>query len=312
MIIVTGAAGFIGSNLVLALNKRGIRNVLAVDALQGPTHHLNLNRADIQDLVDPETFIAQLDKLGKVECVFHNGACSDTTATDGRFVMRNNYEYSRTLLEWCRRHGIRCIYASSASVYGNGVAGFREERAAEYPLNLYAYSKFLLDQWVRAHLGTFPAQLVGLRYFNVYGPQENHKGRMASVAWHFYKQLKENGKIRLFEGSDAFRRDFIHVNDIIDINMHFFEHPQLSGIFNAGTGLARSFLDIAHIMVNRHPGTEIAYIPFPEDLRGRYQTFTQADTEALRATGYTTVPMSLEAGVNSYVDLLESNEGYWG
>ncbi len=311
MIVVTGAAGFIASNLILALNRRGFTDILAVDALNGPTQHRSLNRAVISDLVDPESFIANLDKLGKVECVFHNGACSDTTASDGRFVMRNNYEFTKTLLEWCRRKGVRCIYASSASVYGNGDQGFKEERAAEYPLNLYAYSKFLLDQWVRAHAKTFTSQLVGLRYFNVYGPQENHKERMASVVWHFHQQILKENKIRLFEGSDGFLRDFVFVSDIVDINLHFFDHPQHSGIFNAGTGQARSFLDIARLMASRHPGAEIEFTPFPADLRGRYQTYTQADLSALRATGYTAPPTPLEVGVNAYAEVLEGSEGYW-
>lgn len=311
MIVVTGAAGFIGSNIVLELNKRGFNDVLAVDALNGPTQHRSLNRANISDLADPEMFLANLDKLGKVECIFHNGACSDTTATDGRFVMRNNYEFTKTLLEWCRRHGVRCIYASSASVYGNGEQGFREEREAEYPLNLYAYSKFLLDQWVRAHRSTFSSQVVGLRYFNVYGPQENHKARMASVVWHFHQQILRDNKISLFAGSDGFLRDFVFIKDIVNINMHFFDHPQFSGLFNAGTGIARSFLDIANIMAARHAGATIEFTPFPEDLRGRYQTFTQADLTALRATGYAQAPTSLEDGVNAYAEVLEKSEGYW-
>jgi len=311
MVVVTGAAGFIGSNLVLELNRRGHDDVLAVDVLQGVAQHRNLNRAHIRDLVDPESFLAHLDSLGPVECVFHNGACSDTTATDGRFVMRNNYEYTKTLLEWCMRQGVRCIYASSASVYGNGEQGFREERSAEYPLNLYAYSKFLLDQWVRRHQNEFSKQLVGLRYFNVYGPQENHKERMASVVWHFHQQILRDGKIKLFEGSENFLRDFVFVNDIVDVNMHFFEHPQVSGLFNAGTGRARSFMDIARIMAAHHKNVEIEFVPFPADLRGRYQAFTQADLTALLASGYAQEPTSLEEGVATYAAILEKREGYW-
>lgn len=311
MIVVTGAAGFIGSNLIRALNQRGITDILAVDTLQSATQHRNLNRVEIQDLVDPESFLSRLDQLGKVEAIFHNGACSDTTATDGRYVMRNNYEYTRILLEWCRRQGVRCIYASSASVYGNGEHGFLEERAAEYPLNLYAYSKFLLDQWVRRHAATFTSQLVGLRYFNVYGPQENHKGRMASVVNHFHQQIQSERRIRLFEGSDGFLRDFIFVNDIVNINLHFFDHPQISGIFNAGTGNARSFYDIAQIMANRYESVGIEFTPFPEDLKGKYQTFTQANIQALLGTGYTQPFTSLEEGVQQYAQVLEAHEGYW-
>lgn len=311
MIVVTGAAGFIASNLIRALNQRGITDILAVDTLQSSTQHRNLNRVEIQDLVDPESFLSRLDQLGKVEAIFHNGACSDTTATDGRYVMRNNYEYTRILLEWCRRQGVRCIYASSASVYGNGEHGFLEERAAEYPLNLYAYSKFLLDQWVRRHAATFTSQLVGLRYFNVYGPQENHKGRMASVVNHFYQQIQTDGRIRLFEGSDGFLRDFIFVNDIVNINLHFFDHPQISGIFNAGTGKARSFYDIAQIMAKRYESVGVEFTPFPEDLKGKYQTFTQANIQALLSTGYALPFTSLEEGVQQYAQVLEGHEGYW-
>ncbi|MEM6995664.1 MAG: ADP-glyceromanno-heptose 6-epimerase [Myxococcota bacterium] len=307
MIIVTGATGFIGSNVVLDLNARGENEVLAVDVLDSPTKHRNLNRAEIVDLVGPDELLAQLDGLNNVSMVLHQGACSDTTESDGVFMMRNNYRYSITLAKWCMARDIPFVYASSAAIYGNGDGGFAEARPAENPLNVYAYSKFLFDQWVRRNVTT--QKVVGLRYFNVYGPQEHHKGRMASVVFKFHQQVKAGKPLTVFEGSDKFVRDFVYVGDVSDVNMHFVEHPDRTGIYNVGCGKARSFMDLAELVARRY-GAKIDLVPFPADLEGKYQTFTQADITRLRKSGYDKPFTELEDGVNRYLDLLDSQDGW--
>ncbi|MGE3162230.1 MAG: ADP-glyceromanno-heptose 6-epimerase, partial [Burkholderiales bacterium] len=202
--VVTGAAGFIGSRLVAALNRAGVTEILAVDNLENVDKVPNLAGCEIEDYLDKREFLVRLEAGqfdSSVEAVLHQGACSDTMASDGRYVMENNYRYSRALLEWCQEEEVPMLYASSASVYGTGAAGFREERACEAPLNVYGYSKLLFDQHVRHVLPGRSAQIVGLRYFNVYGPNEQHKGRMASVAWHAWHQLDTEGRVKLFKGS---------------------------------------------------------------------------------------------------------------
>jgi ADP-L-glycero-D-manno-heptose 6-epimerase len=308
-VVVTGAAGFVGSNLALALNQRGITDILAVDDLTDGTKCRNLVDAEIGDYMDKDEFLARVieDQLPRVSAVFHQGACSTTTEWNGKFVMDVNYRYSKELLKWCQGRNVPFIYASSASVYGMGVHGFKEERACEKPLNMYAYSKFLFDQYVRRQkLG---AQVVGLRYFNVYGPREQHKGGMASTAFHFNNQLKQDGECRLFEGSDGYgpgeqRRDFIHVDDICALNLWFLEHPRVSGIFNAGTGRAQSFNDVANAAAKWHGQGRIRYIPFPENLKGRYQSFTEANLARLRQAGYDAPFLTVEQGVKRYLDWL--------
>jgi ADP-L-glycero-D-manno-heptose 6-epimerase len=314
MIIVTGGAGFIGSNLVRELNKLGITEIIVVDNLENSQKHRNLNKLEFLDFIDKRDFIERIDafKHNKIEVIFHQGACSNTMENDGKYMMRNNYEYSKILLNFSLENNIRFIYASSASVYGDGKRGFREERNNEYPLNIYAFSKFLFDQYVRRIIKETPIQVVGLRYFNVYGPQENHKGSMASVIYHFHNQILEEGKIKLFEGSERFFRDFIYVNDVVDVNMFFFENPNKKGIFNCGTGKARSFMDIANIMKGLYnKDIEIEFIPFPKKLKGKYQKFTEADLSYLRLEGYTRKFYSLEEGVKDYVNILKESEGYF-
>ncbi len=307
MIIVTGATGFIGSNVVLELNGRGSDDILAVDVLDGPTKHRNLNRAEIRDLIGPDELLEQLDALDGVSMVFHQGACSDTTESDGVYMMRNNYRYSIRLAQWCMARDIPFIYASSAAIYGNGDDGFVEERKAENPLNVYAYSKFLFDQWVRRNVTD--QKVVGLRYFNVYGPQEHHKGRMASVVFKFHEQIQSGEALRIFEGSEEFVRDFVYVDDVSAVNMHFAEHPDRTGIYNVGCGKARSFMDLARLVAKRYDA-KIEPIPFPDDLRGKYQTYTQADIGALRGTGYDRPFHELEDGVTKYLDLLDRQGGW--
>ncbi len=311
MILVTGGAGFIGSNLVKGLIERGASKIVVCDHLGETLKHKNLNAFDIYDVIDRKDLLNRLDQLQEVEAVFHQGACSATTEKDMTFLIANNYEFSKTLCEWCQKKRIPFYYASSASVYGHGEKGFNEARANEYPLNGYAWSKFQFDQWLRANWVKMSSQVVGLRYFNVYGPQENHKARMASVVYQFHHQLSDNGEIKLFEGSDQFLRDFIFVKDVVDINLHFFEHRETSGIFNAGTGTARSFVDIANIMLPYYEGGKLTYIPFPEDLKGKYQAYTKADLSLLKKAGYAQDFTSLEKGVTSYLNQLKQTEGYW-
>ena len=318
--VVTGAAGFIGSRIVEALNRAGVTDIVAVDNLSRSAKVANLTRLEIADFLDKGEFLQRLDSFdGAVEAVLHQGACSDTMELDGRYMMENNYRYSKTLLDWCQEAEIPLLYASSASVYGAG-AEFREERACERPLNVYGYSKFLFDQLVRRALPGKTAQIAGFRYFNVYGPNEAHKGRMASVAFHAYNQLAATGKVQLFEGSAGYgngeqRRDFVHVDDVVDVNLWFLEHREVSGIFNCGSGRAQTFNQLAAATINSVQGTDhtarelasrgfIEYIPFPEGLRQRYQSFTEADLSRLRAAGYRGEFKSVEHGVASYVNEL--------
>ena len=320
--IVTGAAGFIGSKLVEGLNRRGITEVIAVDNLAHADKFENLAGCEIADYIDQAELPARLEALeGSVEAVLHQGACSDTMETDGRYMMENNYAYSRRLLEWCQDEEVPLVYASSAAVYGRG-PDYREERACERPLNIYGYSKFLFDQLVRARLPEATAQIVGLRYFNVYGPNESHKGRMASVALHAYQQLHAEGKVKLFVGSDGYRdgeqrRDFIYVDDCVAVNLWFLERRGVSGVFNCGTGRAQTFNRVAVAAINAVHGTQatmqdlvakglIEYIAFPPALVGKYQSFTEADLTRLRAAGYPGEFMTVEQGVAAYVKQLQS------
>ena len=315
--IVTGAAGFIGSKLVEGLNRRGITDVIAVDNLAHADKFRNLARAEIADYLDHAEFIANLERFeGAVEAVFHQGACSDTMETDGRYMLDNNYTYSRRLLDWCQDEEVPFIYASSASVYGAG-PDFREERRYEKPLNVYGYSKFLFDQYVRRMLERRNAQVAGLRYFNVYGPNEQHKGRMASVAYHAYQQLVGGGKVKLFVGSGGYadgeqRRDFVYVEDTVDVNLWLLERRDVSGVFNCGTGRAQTFNELAAAVINAAQGTRLSvkemvqkglieYISFPVGLADRYQSYTQADLTRLRAAGYAGDFRPVEQGVAAYV-----------
>jgi ADP-L-glycero-D-manno-heptose 6-epimerase len=329
--VVTGAAGFIGSNLVKALNARGITGIIAVDDLTQGDKFVNLADCEIADYLDREEFLQGIEGgsfAGEITALLHQGACSDTTERDGNYMMRNNYEYSKSLLEYCIAEEVPLIYASSAAVYGSGTK-FRESRECESPLNVYGYSKFLFDQLVRRRMAEFTAQVVGLRYFNVYGPREQHKGRMASVAFHFFNQYRDAGHVRLFEGSGGYadgeqRRDFVSVEDAVKINLYFLDHPDRSGIFNAGTGAAQSFNDVAVTVINacRRAGGGTAlrlsdmqqqglirYIPFPDDLRGKYQHYTQADVSALCAAGYDAKFLTVEEGVARYCSVLLDQRG---
>jgi ADP-L-glycero-D-manno-heptose 6-epimerase len=309
MYIITGGAGFIGSNMVKALNRRGIADILVVDDLKRGQKFRNLADCDIADYLDRHDFLARLrtgwQPGAKVDALVHEGACSTTTEWDGEYIMANNYEYSKELLHWCQARAVPFIYASSASVYGMGRV-FKEERRYECPINMYAFSKFQFDQYVRRCWGSRTSQVAGLRYFNVYGPREQHKGAMASVAFHLHNQLLAGGRLRLFQGSDGYgdgeqRRDFVHVDDAVAVKLWLLDNPGVSDIFNVGTGLAQSFNQVAQAVIAYHGRGEIDYIPFPEHLKGSYQSFTQADISRLREAGYTAEFMPVEEGVTRYL-----------
>jgi ADP-L-glycero-D-manno-heptose 6-epimerase len=326
-IIVTGAAGFVGANIVKALNDRGVDNIIAVDNLTRADKFRNLTDCDIADYFHKDEFRMALASGafdGEVAAILHQGACSDTMEANGRYMMDNNYRYSLDLLGYCQSEAIPFIYASSAAVYGAS-SEFREDRSVEKPLNVYGYSKFLFDQAVRRRWDDNSAQVVGLRYFNVYGPRESHKERMASVAYHFFHQFLETGAVQLFEGSGGFapgeqRRDFISVDDVVNVNMWFLENPDRSGIFNCGTGASQTFNDVAVATINavrRSQGAgevlgleelksqgAIKYVPFHEGLREKYQSFTEADLTQLRETGYDAAFSTVEQGVDRYVQWL--------
>ncbi|NNM60119.1 MAG: ADP-glyceromanno-heptose 6-epimerase [Legionellales bacterium] len=314
MIIVTGGAGFIGSNIVKQLNQSGRNDIIVVDDLTDGTRFKNLADCTIADYYDKDEFLSKIQAnesfAAAIEVIFHAGACSSTTEWNGQFMMKNNFTYSKHLLHYCLSHQIPFIYASSAAVYGAGRI-FKEQPEFECPLNVYGYSKLAFDQYVRRLLPTAKSQIVGLRYFNVYGPRESHKGSMASVAFHLNNQAKNDGIIKLFEGCDEFgngeqRRDFIYIDDIVNVNLWLFDHPSVSGIFNVGTGRSQSFNDIAHSVQRVHPLAKLHYITFPDHLKGRYQSFTQADISALRAVGYTESFHTVEEGCAKYLDWLET------
>lgn len=330
-IIVTGAAGFIGSNIVKGLNARGITDIVAVDNLSNGQKFKNLADCDIAHYLDKNEFIRQVRDhifpFSDIEAVFHEGACSDTMNHDGRYMMDNNYQYTLDLLDWCQDERIPFLYASSAAVYGKGET-FREEREHEEPLNVYGYSKFLFDQVVRRRIAEgLSAQVAGFRYFNVYGAREQHKGRMASVAFHHFHQYRERGYVELFGSYDGYgsgeqSRDFVNVEDVVNVNLFFLDHPEQSGIFNLGTGRSQSFNELAAATVNACRAAEgkeklglaelvaqglIRYTEFPDALKGKYQSFTQANIARLRDAGYAQDFLTVEQGVERYVDWLREH-----
>ncbi|TYB31303.1 MAG: ADP-glyceromanno-heptose 6-epimerase [Candidatus Mcinerneyibacterium aminivorans] len=312
MIIVTGGAGFIGSNIIKGLNERGYEDILIVDDLKDGNKSRNMNALKFSDFIDKNDFINSLEyfRNSDIDAFFHQGACTDTMENDGRYMLKNNYEYSKDLLHFAMEGKIPFIYASSASVYGQGEKGFEEKRENENPLNVYAFSKFLFDQYVRKYLKEAKSQIVGLRYFNVYGQQENHKKRMSSPVLKFYNQLKENKKAKVFEGSEDFLRDFVYVDDVVDVNLFFYKNSEKNGIFNCGTGQPKSFIKVAKKLIDLLSYGEIENIPFPEKLKGKYQDFTKAELTKLRNAGYKKEFKTLEKGIELYFNYLEKNEGF--
>ncbi|MFZ7173490.1 ADP-glyceromanno-heptose 6-epimerase [[Pasteurella] aerogenes] len=302
MIIVTGGAGMIGANIVKALNDMGRKDILVVDNLKDGTKFVNLVDLDIADYCDKEDFLASIiagDDLGDIDVIFHEGACSATTEWDGKYLMHNNYEYSKELLHYCLDREIPFFYASSAATYGDKTE-FVEERQFEGPLNAYGYSKFLFDQYVREILPEANSPVCGFKYFNVYGPREQHKGSMASVAFHLNTQINKGENPKLFAGSEHFLRDFIYVGDVAAVNIWAWQNG-VSGIFNLGTGKAQSFKEVAEAVVKFHGKGQIETIPFPEHLKSRYQEYTQANLGKLRAAGCNYQFKDVATGVAEYM-----------
>ncbi len=332
-VVVTGAAGFIGSNIIAGLNARGIEDIIAVDDLRDGNKFRNLAERHIADYVDAADFYRNFaaGHFGAVEAVFHEGACSDTMESDGQYMMRNNYGLSLQLFEAAQTQGARLLYASSAATYG-GSQRFREAPDCEAPLNVYGYSKLLFDQVMRRRLGVqlqkAKVQVAGFRYFNVYGPHEQHKGRMASVAYHQFHQFKKEGAVKLFADYGGYAageqmRDFVFVDDVVAVNLWFFDHPQKNGIFNLGSGRAQSFNEVACAVVNTLRAQQgqapmalqdivaqglLQYIAFPDALRGKYQCFTEADLAALRDAGCTHRFADVQTGVSRYVQWLAQTQ----
>lgn len=309
MIVVTGGAGFIGSQLVKSLNREGHRNVVVVDDLTDGRKFHHLVGCDLLDYCDFEEFLKALQNKAvwtrSIITVFHQGACSTTTEWNGRYMMKNNYDYSKEVFHFCQNHNIPLIYASSAAIYGKGSI-FRESCENEQPLNVYGYSKYLFDRYVTRHRN-HRSPVVGLRYFNVYGPNESHKGSMASVAFHILNQLSSSERLKLFESFEGYeageqKRDFIYIDDIVKVNLWFMKHSEHSGIFNVGTGRARTFNELARILIKLHGYGTIEYVPFPESLKGTYQSCTEADVSALRNVGYQENFIPLEEGLRRYFE----------
>ena len=316
MILVTGGAGFIGSQIVKGLNEQGRDNVIIVDDLTDGHKFINLQTLKYADYFDKDEFLEliQTNNLPyTIEAIFHEGACSATTEWNGKYMMEVNFTYSKHMYKLAQDQNCPLIYASSAATYGNSTE-FTEVPANEKPINVYGYSKLLFDQYVRRQAAQFdtshlPPQVVGLRYFNVYGPGETHKGSMASVAYHFNNQIKENDECRLFEGTDGYEngeqlRDFVYVGDIVKLNLWLLDHPEVSGIFNAGTGKCQSFNDVADAVIAFHGKGKKQYIPFPAHLKNAYQSFTEADLISLREAGYEEEFVDVATGVRLYLETL--------
>ncbi|MBH44518.1 MAG: ADP-glyceromanno-heptose 6-epimerase [Gammaproteobacteria bacterium] len=319
MIIVTGGSGFIGSNLISSLNNLGEENILVVEELNSNTEKFNnLDNLNYIDCVDNKKFLEDIknntkDYTKKIDLIFHLGACSKTTEQDRDYIMDTNFDYSKELLHYCANSGTNFIYASSASVYGSGTK-FSEDPKNESFLNHYAESKYKFDQYYREYKDRIDTQVVGLRYFNVFGPRESHKKEMSSVIYHFYHQMKSNKIINLFEGSHGYtdgeqERDFIFVDDTIAIKLWFMNNKNISGIYNVGTGESNTFNNVANAVIENFDSGQIEYIDFPKNLEKQYQAYTKADISSLRNVGYEKKFFSLNESVKKYIDWLSQPNG---
>ncbi len=320
MIIVTGGAGFIGSAIIAALNKRQITNILVVDQLGSDEKWKNLRQLSFADYLEKDTFLQMMleNKLPvPIEAVFHMGACTDTTQTDASYLIRNNYEYTKLLAKWATERKIRFIYASSAATYGDGSAGFsdNEDKINELrPLNMYGFSKQLFDLWARRK--GLLKKIVGLKYFNIFGPNEYHKADMRSFILKAFEQINSSGKVRLFKSLNPkyadgeYLRDFTYINDAVNMTLFFFDNPKVNGLFNIGTGQARTWNDMVKtVFTAMNKPVNIEYIDMPDSIRDQYQYFTQADMSKLRNAGYKTKTTPLEDAITDYVkNYLQKNE----
>jgi len=321
MIIVTGGAGFIGSALIAELNARQITNILVVDHLGTNGKWKNLRNLFFADYVE-KTDLLEMVIAGKldssVEAVFHLGACSDTPEPDASYLIKNNYEYTKLLAQWATNANVRFIYASSAATYGDGSAGFKDDEEdieTLCPLNMYGYSKHAFDLWARR--SRLLDRIVGLKYFNVFGPNEYHKGHMRSFIVKAFEQINAEGTVRLFrsyEGDYADGeqvRDFIYIKDAVDMTFFFLDNPHLGGLYNVGTGEARTWNDLAIAVfaaMGKKPNIE--YIDMPDSIRNQYQYFTQADMSKLRAAGYDKQTTPLEDAIEDYIQNYLQEAGY--
>lgn len=310
-IIVTGGAGFIGSAIVRELNGRGYENIIIVDNLSESTKHLNLNNRKFSDYIPKQEFLSILPKMGKLEYIFHEGACSDTTNSDGNYMMANNYAYTKAIVDYCVQNQVDLSYASSASIYGDGSLGFDDSHSNYFPLNIYAFSKLMVDRYVEKLLinGDVKSQIVGLRYFNVFGYNERHKGKMKSVIAKFYEDHVANRASSLFEGSDKILRDFIYIDDLLKLVFYLFDNRQNNGIFNCGTGKTTSFEDLAKFTQLNLDNFEYKYVEFPNELKNKYQFYTKANTEKFAKIGFDMNQLSTKNGVDHYCSILKNSGG---
>lgn len=311
MIVVTGGAGFIGSNIVHGLNGQGHDKVIVVDDLRDARKHLNLGGARFTDFFDKDDFLAQFGKIENIEAVLHQGACAVTTEQDGKYMMKTNFSYSKALLQECLKRKVPFIYASSAAVYGIGTRPFGETFDDERPLNVYGFSKLVFDNYVRSILPDTASPVIGLRYFNVYGPREEHKGDMASVILKMFWQYQRGEPLALFEGSEGYLRDFIYVKDVVDVNLHFLNN-QTSGIFNCGTGVTHSFQKLGESVLQNLAGATIKRIEMPVHLAKQYQRYTCSDNSRLRSAGYAKAFTALDKGIREYISFLATESGNSG
>ena len=316
MIVITGGSGFIGSNLVYTLNKNNFHEILIVEELDTYKEKFsNIKDLKYIDCVDKKYFLKDIKNSNKsfiknIDYIFHLGACTKTTEQDRDYILSTNFDYSKNILEFCANSNVNLTYASSASVYGSGKE-FHEDPKNESFLNHYAESKLMFDQYYRENQTNIKSQVVGLRYFNVFGPREHHKEVMSSVIYHFYQQMLDEKKIKLFKGSHGYndgeqRRDFIFVEDTIQVKLWFMNNPHISGIYNVGTGTSRTFNDVASAVLLYFGTGEIEYINFPSNLENQYQAFTEADITNLRSVGYQKEFTKLEKGILEYLNWISN------